>query len=121
MDKWQTIHSFWSSFGIPAYDESSVPDNAVMPYITYSASISSFEKPIPLTASIWYNSTSWEDASKKSEEIERRLSSYAIIGMGDGEYLFLTQGDLFAQRAYSEDDRVKRIYLNVMAEYFSAH
>ena len=29
MDKEQSLQQFWSSFGLPAYDETSVPDNAV--------------------------------------------------------------------------------------------
>ena len=36
MDKQQAIHGFWSSFGITAYDENSVPDDAELPYITYN-------------------------------------------------------------------------------------
>ena len=39
----QTLHSFWSSFGLTAYDENSVPDDAVLPYITYSVSYDSFD------------------------------------------------------------------------------
>lgn len=36
MNKAQAIQAFWESFGVPAYEESTVPDDAVMPYITYS-------------------------------------------------------------------------------------
>ena len=47
----QTLHSFWSSFGLTAYDENSVPDDAVLPYITYSVSYDSFDNNVSLTAS----------------------------------------------------------------------
>ena len=40
-NKWQAIDRFWNSFGIPAYDESSVPQGATMPYITYHAEVAS--------------------------------------------------------------------------------
>ena len=75
MDKWQVLDRFWNSFGIPAYDENSVPEDAVMPYITYSAVVSSFENPIPLAGYIWYHSTRWDDASLKAEEIATALES----------------------------------------------
>ena len=39
MNKEQAIHFFWSQFGLPAYDENSVPDDAQMPYITYNVVI----------------------------------------------------------------------------------
>ena len=29
------LYTFFSSFGIPAYVEYNVPDNAALPYITY--------------------------------------------------------------------------------------
>ena len=43
MDKSQAVHDFWSSFGLTAYDENAVPDNAQMPYITYSVVTDSLE------------------------------------------------------------------------------
>lgn len=120
-DKWQALHNFWSSFEIPAYDENSVPDNAQMPYITYAAEIAAFEQPLLLTGSIWYYSTSWVEISQKVEEIARSLASYRLEGVNKNEYLFLTQGSPFAQRMKDEDDSVRRIYINIMAEYFSAY
>lgn len=120
-DKWQALHNFWSSFDIPAYDENSVPDGAQMPYITYAAEISAFENVLLLTGSIWYRSTRWAEASQKAEEIARSLASYRLEDVNEDEYLFLTQGNPFAQRMKDEDDTVKRIYINIMAEYFSAH
>ena len=121
MDKWQALHNFWSSFEIPAYDENSVPDDAAMPYITYSAETSGFEDPLLLTGSIWYNSTSWAGVSQKAEQIAQALADYHLVSLGGGEYLFLTQGSPFAQRMRDENDSVKRIYLNVTAEFFSAY
>lgn len=121
MDKWQGLHSFWSSFGIPAYDENSVPDNAVLPYITYSAEIGAFEHVLLLTGSIWYKSDSWAEISRKAEQIARTLANYHLVKLDGDEYLFLTQGNPFAQRMKDENDTIKRIYINIMAEYFSAH
>lgn len=43
MDRAQAIHSFWNSFGLKAYDENTVPDNAKLPYITYEVAVSSFD------------------------------------------------------------------------------
>ena len=60
MNKSQALQSFWESFGIPAYNEYTVPDNAEMPYITYSVSESNIGVPVSLTASIWYRMPSWE-------------------------------------------------------------
>ena len=116
MDKWRAIQHFWEGFGIPAYDENSVPQDAVAPYITYSAQIASIDSPIMLTASIWYRSTSWRDISQKAEQIANSLNKCMRTDTG---FLWLTRGSPFAQRMNDEDETVKRIYINVMAEFFT--
>ena len=74
MDKDQALYTFWSSFGLPAYDETSVPDYTEYPYITYSTSLSSLGNVVTLNASLWYYSTSWTDASNKAKEIAEYVS-----------------------------------------------
>lgn len=119
MDKWQGLQSFWESFGLPAYDEDSVPDWAVMPYITYQASVATFENPIPISANLWYRSTSWREISQKADEIAARLASLYMIPIGDKEYIMLAQGSPFAQRMRDEDGGIRRIYINLMVEYLT--
>lgn len=121
-DKWQGLQEFWESFDIPAYDENSVPDDAVMPYITYHAEVASFENVLASYASIWYFSTSWADISQKAEEVAEALASYQLIAIGDNEYIFIGQGTPFAQRLKDpENESIKRIYLNIMVEFFTRH
>ena len=120
MNKWQTLDAFWNSFSIPAYDENSVPQDATMPYITYSATVSGFEDVIPLSASVWYRDTGWKEISLKVDQISQRLETNKLIKMDGEQYLFVTKGSPFAQRvADDDDDSVKRVYINVSAEYFS--
>lgn len=118
-DPWQVLHGFWSEFNIPAYDQASVPDDAVMPYITYTAVVSPFENTVLLTGDIWYNSTSWSDVSKKASDIAKALEGYAIRPIREKEFLLLTAGTPFAQRIYDEDDRVKRVHINITGEYLT--
>lgn len=119
MDKWQTIQAFWSGFSIPAYDENSVPDSAVMPYITYQAITSDFEDQNIMPVSVWYRSSSWADISQKVDEISQRIGSHLELPMGDREYIHIQKGSPFAQRMKDEDNTVKRIYINVVVEYFT--
>ena len=118
MNKWQAIQQFWESFDIPAYDQNSVPDDAVTPYITYLAEVADFEKPLVLSASIWYSGSSWKDISIKADEISKSLKK--IITLDDG-YLFLTRGSPFAQRMSDTNETIKRIYINLMAEFYTAY
>lgn len=128
MDKAQAIHSFWSSFGWPAIDEQSAYDERIFEelgignqYITYEVVTSSFGEPVALTASLWCRSTSWEEISQKADEIAE------YIGMGgrtikiDDGALWIKPGTPFAQRvAVDQDYSMRRIYLNISAEFFTA-
>lgn len=124
MDKAQAIHNFWSGFELKAYDESTVPigdDAPSFPYITYTVETDSFENVLSLTGSIWYRTSSWEGISNKAEEI-----SEAIINMNppsikiDGGRLYITKGTPFAQRmADPSDDMIRRIFINLQAEFFT--
>jgi hypothetical protein len=120
MDKFQAIHSFWSSYGLTAYDEQDLPDNAQMPYITYAASVDNIGKNLVQNASLWYRSNSWKDISKKAEEIAEDIGyGFKTIKTDDG-FLYVRRGTPFAQRMTDEDEQVKRIYINIQAEFLTA-
>lgn len=126
MDKSQAIHKFWSSFGIPAYDESTVPtgdDAPALPYITYTVEYGAVDNILLLTASVWYRDTSWVDISRKVDEIAEKLGQNGFhIEKVDGGYLWMVQGSTFAQRmADPDDDMIRRYYLNVTAEFLTAY
>lgn len=117
MNKEQALNSFWNSFNIPAYDEGSVPDDAVLPYITYSVGIDRFDRPVSLSAQLWYKSTSWEEITLKSEEIAQRiLDGGEMVGYDNGA-IWITTGTPFAQRINIQNDTVKRIAINIEAEF----
>lgn len=119
MDKWQGLHSFFSSFGLIAYDESSVPDNATMPYITYTAAVDSFDTPVVISCDLWYQSTSWAEISKKAEEISNHLKNGGAIIRIDTGYLWITRGAPFAQRINEESDTIKHIYIVLTGEFLT--
>lgn len=119
MDKWQGLHSFWSGFEIPAYDEASVPDNATMPYITYTAAVDSFDTPVVISCDLWYQSTSWAAISQKAEQISSYLGSGGVTLPITGGGVWITRGSPFAQRMNEESDTIKHIYIVLMCEFIT--
>lgn len=122
MDKSQAIQNLWSNFDLPVYDENSVPKDAVLPYITYSVSTDSLDKPVVLQANLWYHSTRWDLISKKAEEISKFIGErgYCKVKLDDG-YMWVTKGTPFAQRMDSGSDTIKRMYINVIAEFLTSY
>ena len=121
MTKAAAIYQLWNSFGLTAYEENSVPDDATFPYITYQFATDSFEREITLTASLWYRSESWTAINAKTEEISQKISRGGKILSCDGGAIWLKRGQPFAQNMDDEsDDLIKRKYLNITAEYLTA-
>ena len=120
MTKAQSLHQFWSSFGIPAYSAETVPDKAVMPYITYEVGTDSFENSVLMTASLWFHSYSWTEISDLAEQIsERIVTMYPPTIEIDGGRLWIVKGTPFAQRISDDDDAIRRIVLSIEAEFFT--
>ena len=121
MTKAAAIYQFWSSFGLTAYEENTVPTDADFPYITYQLVTDSFDREIPLTASIWYRSESWAGINAKTEEISQKIGRGGKVIPCDGGAIWLKRGQPFAQSMGDEsDDLIKRKYLNITAEFMTA-
>ena len=120
MNRSQAIDNFWNSFGIPAYNTATVPDDAEMPYITYEHEESYIGEPVAIMASIWYRSTSWEGIMLKSYEIGKDIGYGGKLIEYDDGAVWIKRDNPFSQRMADEDDTVRRIVLLTQAEYLSA-
>ena len=120
MDKWQAQHEFWSSFGVDAYEEHSVPDGAKFPRITYESAMSTFENLVSVTASIWNRSTSWETIDKIADSIEQHIKTMGCPEIDGGRYRVFIGNTTFAQRMDDpEDDQIRLILINVTFEFMT--
>ena len=123
MNKFEALQSFWSSFGLNAYDENTVPTGEArpaMPYITYDAAVSDFGNTVALSGSLWYYGTSWSQITAKLGEIESAVGRGGKILPIDGGAVWIRKGSPFAQRMSDPDDMVRRIYINIEAEFITA-
>jgi hypothetical protein len=121
MNKTQALHKFWNSFGLNAYEEGSVPDNAKFPYITYTNEMDSLDNICMVIGNLWYRTDSWKAIIDKSEEIARYVKEHGFVTIPfDNGYLYITGGNPFAQTMDEPgDDKIKRIFININVEYLS--
>lgn len=117
MNRLQALNIFWSKFGLMAYDETSVPDDAELPYITYEAVIDSFNRPVMATASIWYYGTSLAEVSEKALEISNFIGLGGELIQYDDGVLWVKKATPFAQRMTDPSDMIKRMVLNLQYEF----
>lgn len=128
MDALQTLNAFWNSFGLPAYDENSVPEyvddgsgrlaKLEPPYITYEAPLDDFGRPLAQTASLWYRSSGWTDITAKEQQIADYITKGGRMIAYDGGCIWIQRGSPWAQRLSEASDKtIRRINLNVIVEY----
>lgn len=118
MNKYQALHSFWSGFSLKAYDETSVPDSAVLPYITYEVSGSNFDHTLFQTASLWYRSSTWADIQAKEQQIAEYIGRGGRNIRYDGGMMWVRMGSPWMQRmSEPSDDMIRRIVLNIIIEF----
>lgn len=122
MTKAAAIYQFWSSFGLTAYEENTVPEDAAFPYITYQLVTDSFDREVAATASLWYRGESWTAINAKTEEISAHIGLGGKIIKCDGGRIWIKRGQPFAQNMGDEsDDLIKRKYLNLTFEFMTAN
>lgn len=121
MTKAAAIYEFWSSFGLAVYEENTVTTDADFPYITYQLVTDAFDRDISATASLWYRGESWTAINAKAEEISAHIGLGGKIIKCDGGRIWIKRGQPFAQNMGDEnDDLIKRKYLNLSVEFFTA-
>ena len=127
MNKASALNTFWSSFGIPAIAENSSYDEQVMEgfgdpdlYITYEIATGNVEASVALTASIWHRSTSSETIEEKQQEIADYIGYGGRTVKVGGGYLWVKLRQPFAQEAESGNNDLRRMLLNIEADFLTA-
>ena len=121
--KTQALYNFFSGFELPAYEENTVPTGAnapELPYITYATATRGFDNNVQISASLWYRGYSWAYADRKAAEINTALAHGGKMIPYTGGALWIRRGTPFAQHMADENDTIRRIYINLTAEYLSA-
>lgn len=108
-------HTFLSGFTWKAYDESTVPDEAAIPRITYDFSVGQLEAPQMLTVSVWDRSTKWDTVTAKADEICHAIGWAGENIRFDGgiiRVMLPAEGTVY-RRFPDEDDSIRRIIINL--------
>lgn len=119
MTKGAALQTFFDGFGIPAYPSTSVPEEAALPYLTYTPMFDSWGGQLALTVNLWYRTSSEAVPSAKAQEISDALSGGKYISC-DGGALLLTRGSPWCQSLTDDTDAtIKRRYINITAEFLT--
>lgn len=116
------IQQFLSSFDIPAYPSSSVPDEADYPYITYDLVLGDWmSEETNMPVNVWYRCDSEAEPNAKVRQMYNRIGLGGVTRACDGGMLWFKRGFPWAQSVVFEgdDDRIKRRYVNINIEFLT--
>lgn len=124
MNKWNVQQTYWSGFGMMAYNEQTVPKEATDilnsggMYLTYQPVNGSLNGPMLASASIYHRSTSWTPIMQKTMEIEPLIDRQIKI---DGGAIKIRKPESNFAQPLSDpsDNQIRRMVLTVEIEFLA--
>lgn len=111
----KALYQFYSGFGIPAYAENSVPEEAELPYITYPVVETEPLEQGTHYCQIWDRSTSNAGILGKADAIKQALGKTGVtLDCEGGGYVVLRPATPFAQVMIDADPSIRRAYINLL-------
>ena len=120
MNRYEAQYTFWSSFGVPAYEENSVPDikDIKYPYITYPAIGAEVTAQTFINVSIYTRSSSLKKVTEIAEKVMKRFVEGGAEIRFTGGGFFLTAENTFIQiMGDPNDDLIKRAVLSLVIHW----
>lgn len=122
MTKDKALHAWFLQF-LPAYPASSVPDDAVFPWLTYELITGAWDSgEIGLTVNLGYDTTQEAEPNAKAQEISDAIGLGGVFVPCDDGAIWIKRGSPWCQNVRDDSDaNIKRRYLNITVEYITAN
>ena len=122
MSKASALQTWFSAFGITAYEESNVKANPTFPYLTYTYATGDFDSgEVPIVVNLWYMSEGNTAINAKAEEIYTKIGRGGVHVPIEGGAVWLKCGKPFCNAiAEPSDANIRRRYINITAEFLTA-
>lgn len=121
MTKAAALQSFFGGFGIPAYPNTSVPDDAAFPWLSYELVTGSFDSgEVSITVNLWYYTESEAIPNAKAQEMSDKIGMGGVMLPCDDGAIWIKRGSPWCQSIRDDvDPIIKRRYINITAEYMT--
>lgn len=124
LTKIEAIYQFFAGFGVPAFEQNSVPDGKdrpAYPYITYELRPDRFgDYDTSVMFSVWDDNNSIERVVSISDSIARSLGRIGKVLKCDGGYVLMIADTPFCDIRAEESARtIKRALCSVKMRYYT--
>lgn len=108
------LKTFLSGFGLPAFQEDTVPKDTGLPYITYSQAVPEWNQKASMFVRVWDRSEFNEGIIRKADQITRAIGAEGIrLPLAEGGYLAIWPESPLIQTQTDGDYRYAYINLSV--------
>lgn len=112
----EALDAFFNGFGLPAYQDGTVPDDTPLPYITYSQGVPEWNQKASLYARVWDRTTNNSGIIRKADQITQAIGENGkIIPYDGGGYLVIWPESPLIQIMVDGDFRSAYINLSINA------
>jgi hypothetical protein len=120
MTKDKALQAWFEQF-MTAYPTSSVPEDAVFPWLTYELTTGSWgDGDIAMAVNLWFYTENEAIPNAKAQEISDAIGMGGVFVHYDGGAMLLKRGSPWCQSIKDDSDKnIKRRYINILVEYLS--
>ena len=109
----EALKTFFSGFGLPAYQVGSVPDEVELPYIAYSLNVPEWNQKATMYAQVWDRTRSNAGIIRMADQITQAIGVDGKQIPFDGGYLVLWPESPLIQIMVDGDFRAAYLNLSV--------
>lgn len=115
------LYEFFSSFGIDAYPNNSVPDKAKFPWLTYEATLGNWgDAPVSIGVNLWYHTESEAVPNAKVKQISDAIGNGGVMLKCDDGAIWVKRGEPWCNSLANENDStIKQRALNITLEFLT--
>lgn len=109
----EALDAFFSGFGLDAYQVGTVPEDAELPYITYSIGVPEWNQKASMFAQVWDRTKSNAGIIKKADQITAAIGDTGKKIAFEGGYLVIWPENPLIQIMVKGDFRSAYINLSI--------
>lgn len=111
-DLHKALYNFWASFGLPVWHQDTVPEEAVLPYITFQTVSGEAMSATILTATAWFRDEDQGVNAQRAAVLDQIAQAVPhegrMLPVGDKGYLMLYRNSGTFQ-SYVQDEEDKKV------------
>ena len=109
----QALDTYLNGFGLDAYAEDTVPDNAQFPYITYRVVDPEWHQKATFFIRVWYRTTSNAPVLEKADQITEDIGEAKRLPFEGGLLVLWPESPKVQVQVDPNDRNVRYAYINL--------